>query len=243
MDSICARSVVSSENVCSWLMDFGPSSAPISLSNQPPASRPRDLPASARPHLPKRCSRKVFVEARQVPDLADAQRVKLLLRHFAHARDLAHVERREKGRLLPRNHPQHAIGLGLIGADLGHQARGGDADGTVQAGLRLHALVQQVGRAQGRPIQALGARHVQVGFVDGGHLHQGRERLQHIVDLVRVVAVAVRDGRRRKWLAGTAYTPCAAAGPSGRRTCAPRRMRPRPRRARWAARPPPPACP
>ena len=142
--------------------------------------------------MPKRCSRKASSRRARSPTLRMPSALKLLLRHFAHAGNFAHVERREKGRFLPRNHPQHAIGLGLVGADLGHQARGGDPDGTVQAGLRLHALVQQVRRAQGRPIQALGARHVEVGFVDGGHLHQGRERLQHLVDLVRVVAVALR---------------------------------------------------
>ena len=69
VDSICARSAVSSEKVCSWLMDFGPSSAPISVSNQPPASRPCDLPASARPHLPKRCSRKASSRRARSPTL------------------------------------------------------------------------------------------------------------------------------------------------------------------------------
>src|SRR5438067_6143937 len=38
---------------------LGISIGPPSLSNQPPASSPRALPASASPHFPKRCSRKL----------------------------------------------------------------------------------------------------------------------------------------------------------------------------------------
>jgi hypothetical protein len=48
---------------------FRPFAAPISVSNQPPASRPRDLPASARPHLPKRCSRKASSRRARSPTL------------------------------------------------------------------------------------------------------------------------------------------------------------------------------
>ena len=148
-----------------------------------------------------------LVQARQVADLADAQRVEVLFGHLADARNLAHVERRQERRLAAGHHPQHAVGLGLIGGDLGHQARGRDADGAVQARRRLHALVQQVGGAQGRAVQAFGAGHIEVGLVDGGHLHQRREGLQHVVDLVRAFAVALgvavdEDGMRAELVGG-----------------------------------------
>ena len=41
------------------------------------------------------------------------------------------------------------------------------------------AFVQRVRGAQRRPVQALGAGHVQIGFVDRRHLDQRRERVQH----------------------------------------------------------------
>jgi len=86
-------------------------------------------------------------------------------------------------------------------------------------GLRLHALVSR-GRTQGGPYRRSVPVHVEVGFIDGGHLHQGRKRLQHAVDLCILLYVsAKRSGMagRRKWPAGKVCSPCAAAGPSGRR--------------------------
>ena len=96
--SSAAASAVSTENVCSWLMDFGSPPSPISPSNQPPASSPRAFPASARPHCPKRSSRNVASSARQIADFADAAGMQIALRHFADARNLAHIERRQKPR-------------------------------------------------------------------------------------------------------------------------------------------------
>ncbi len=43
-----------------------------------------------------------FVEPRQVADFADAERVQVLLRHLAHARNFAHVERRQERGLAAR---------------------------------------------------------------------------------------------------------------------------------------------
>ena len=69
----------------------------------------------------------------------------------------------------------------MIGGHLGYQPRGRDADGTVQARLGLHGLVQSVGGAEGRAMQALGAGHIEIGLVDGSHLDQRREAVQHLV--------------------------------------------------------------
>ena len=52
--------------------------------------------------------------------------------------------------------------------------------------------MQKVSRAEGRPVQALGPGHIEVRFVDGGHLYNRRKRAQHLVNLARVLAVALR---------------------------------------------------
>ena len=52
-------------------------------------------------------------------------------------------------------------------------------------------VVQHVGGLERRTVQPLGARHVEVGFVDGRHFHQRRESMQHLVDLGRALAVAL----------------------------------------------------
>ena len=109
------------------------------------------MPASARPHLPN-AFQKLLVERGQVADLADAERVQILLRHLADAGNFAHFERRQKARLLARQDPQDAVGLGLVGGDLGHQPRGGDPDRAVQPRVRLHRSMQQrARRASGGP--------------------------------------------------------------------------------------------
>ncbi len=135
MVSSTAESGSSRMKVCSWLMDLGSPLSPISSSNQPPASRPRALPARASPHLPKRSS---SVRSRAAPGrrpVRDAQRVRFCSITLP-TPGIAHLQRRQKGGLRARQHPEHAVGLGLIAGHLGHQPRGGDADGAVQAASR-----------------------------------------------------------------------------------------------------------
>ena len=107
----------------------------------------------------------------------------------------------------------------------------------------LHRLVQRVGGAHRRSMQALGSGHVDVGFVDGDHLQLGREAVQHFVTFGGVVAIARRDVRRRRSLAGRAWLRFAAAWPNALRTCAPHKTPPIPLPARSAGRRPLPACP
>jgi hypothetical protein len=133
----------------------------------------------------------LVVKAREVADLADAKLVQILLRDLADARNPAHVEWREKIRLQARDNPDDAIGFGLIGADLGHHPRGGDADGAVEIGGLLHAIVQDVSGAEGRPVEALGAGDIEIGFVDRRHFDQRAEGGEDVVNLVRVFAVTV----------------------------------------------------
>jgi len=150
VDSICARSVVSSEKVCSWLMDFGPSSAPISLSN----SRRHPGRAICRPAPAPTCEAPIeegFVQARQVPDLADAQRVQLLLRHFAHARNLAQSSGARKAGSCPGITHSTPLGLAWSEPILATRREAAIPMEQFRPGLRLHALVQQVAPRKGGP--------------------------------------------------------------------------------------------
>jgi hypothetical protein len=80
----------------------------------------------------------------------------------------------------------------LVGTNLGHQPGSGNTDGAIQAGGDVNGLMQQVRRPQRRPMQALGAGHIEVGLVYGDHFDLGREILQDLVDCVGIVAIAVR---------------------------------------------------
>src|SRR5580700_1111535 len=48
-----------------------------------------------------------------------------------------------------------------------------------------------MGSRQYRPVQTLGAGHVEVGLVDGGHFDQGRKSGEDGVNFLRVFQVAV----------------------------------------------------
>ena len=65
--------------------------------------------------LPEVLAEEVFIERRQIADLADAAGLQVFFGHFSDARNLADVERRQEPRLLARQHPQHAVRLGLVG--------------------------------------------------------------------------------------------------------------------------------
>src|SRR6266540_3298818 len=54
------------------------------------------------------------VQGGQVTNLANAELVQILFGYLADARDFSHIERREKTRLLARQHPEHTIRLGLV---------------------------------------------------------------------------------------------------------------------------------
>ena len=177
---------------------------------------------------------KLLVERGQIADLANAELVQVLLGDFADAGDLSHVERREKPRLLTRQHPQHAVRLGLIGGDLGDQARGGDPDRAVQVRAALIVCAANARRrAEGRA--GVRSRSCRDTLRRSTPFRPGREAVENFVHAARVIAVAVADGLRRRWRAGRAGRPCAGAWPSARRTCGPRRRRPTRRRARWSA--------
>ena len=72
----------------------------------------------------------------------------------------------------------------------------------------LMAVWSRCAARMGRPVEPLGARHVDVGFVDGDHLQLGRETVKDSVNFLRAVAVARgmpgdEDGVRTKPGRGT----------------------------------------
>ena len=217
VDSSVSTSAVSSLKVTSWLMDLGSLSSPTSPSNQPPASMPRDFPASARPHWPKCSSRKSFVERGQVADLADAPGVQILFGDFADAGNLADVERREEARFFARQHPQDAVGLGLIGGDFGDHARRRRCRWSSSARFRASRRRAGDARRERRAVQALGAGD------DPCRLRRPRPfrpAARSFAGLRRPCASirdSARDGRRRRWRAGRG----GAAVRSGMAECTP----------------------
>ncbi len=118
---------------------------------------------------------KRIVEASKIANLMNVQRMQALFSDFSHSRNIAHVERRKKLRFLPGNNPENPVRLGFGGRDFGNQARNADPDRTIKLCLGFHSLVQAMGGAQRRAVQAGGAGHVEISFVNGSHLDQRRE--------------------------------------------------------------------
>src|SRR6516162_6709191 len=69
-----------------------------------------------------------LIERGQIANLTDGHGVQILLHDFAHAGDVAHVERSQEFGFLAGNDPEHTVGFRFGGADLGDQARSADAD-------------------------------------------------------------------------------------------------------------------
>ena len=159
VDSSTATSAVSSEKVCSWLMDLGPSSSPISRVEPAAGVEAARFAGEREAPLAEALLEEVVIERGEVADFADAERVQVLLGDLADARNLADVERREESGFAPGNDPEDAVGLGLVGGDLGDQPRGGDADGAVETGRGLHGARAGGGRrAERRPVAAARCR-------------------------------------------------------------------------------------
>jgi hypothetical protein len=127
--------------------------------------------------------------------------MQVLLGDFADARDVTNVEGSEQTGLMTGNSPEYAMWLGFGGGDLGDQARRSNADGAIQLRIFLHPLMQGMSRPEGRAMKTISAGHIQIGLVNGSHFYQGRERIEHTVDLLRGFAVAIemtvdKDGLR-----------------------------------------------
>src|ERR1700730_12262585 len=156
---------------------------------------------------------KYLIEASEVSHFVNAQAVQALFSDFAHAGNLAHIQRSQEVGLLPGHDPEHAVGLGLGGRHLRDQTRYADADRAVELRVRLHLLMECMGSAQRRAVQPFRPSHIEIGFVNGGHFDQRRKRSQHAVHFFRALAIAVRvtvdeDGvgakfrRRTEWHGG-----------------------------------------
>src|SRR5581483_322196 len=80
------------------------------------------FPCESQAPLAKALLEEVFVKTSEVPHLVNSERVQILFGNLAHTGHLAHIEGSQKLRLLPRNHPQNAVRLGLIRTDLRDQS-------------------------------------------------------------------------------------------------------------------------
>ena len=209
-------------------------SSPTAALNQPPASRPRALPASARPHCPKRFSRKSLSRAARSPTLRMPQIVESLFGRFADSRNFADVERREKSRFLAWDHPEDAVGLGLIGSDFRDQAGVAIPIEQFRSVARFILSCSLCAASKGGPCR----RSVPVTSRYASSMEAmstSGEKLFRTAGLCANSRDNGRDGRRRKWLAGRVERRCAAAWRNGRRICGPHRRRRRRRRADRAA--------
>jgi hypothetical protein len=101
----------------------------------------------------------------------------------------------------------------LSRGNLGDQAGGTDPDRAVQSGVGFHALVQGMRGFERGTVQAFGAGHVEVGFVDGSHFDLRGKRAQDFVDFLGTLTVAfgmsVDEDRLRTHLG------CSAEGHGG----------------------------
>ena len=210
---------------------------PMSASNQPPASSPRDFPESATPSAPKFCSSQRWSREARSPTL----RMPCSCRRFSITLPTPGILRTSSGARnssFPAGHnPQHAVGLGLVGANLGDQPRGADSDRAIELCCRPSSP------GAGRALPA-SADHA------AARCRSCRRRLHRwkpspawarnglaLRKLCPSTRDSVRDGRPRKSPADTAWPRFAKAWPSGPRICAPHRKPPKPRRARWACPP------
>ena len=183
-------------------MDLGSVSAPTSLSNQPPASSPGLFPPAPAP-ICRSVLRERFHRSAQISDLVNAQAVQVLFGDFADARNLAHIQRRQKICFLPGHNPEDAVGFGPGGRNFRDEPRDADPDRAVEPGLGLHLLVEQVSGAERRAVQPFGAGHIEIGFIDRSHLDLRRERGQHPMHFFRTLPIAIgmavdEDGLRAK---------------------------------------------
>ncbi len=63
-----------------------------------------------------------FFQSSEIADFANAYFVEILFHYFAYARDFAYFEGREEPGFYSGKDVQDAVGLGLIGRDLGNQS-------------------------------------------------------------------------------------------------------------------------
>jgi hypothetical protein len=151
----------------------------------PGLSRQRQAPFAEAP------LEEALLQSRQVADFPDTQRVEVRFGHLADSRDLADVERRQEARFSAREDPEHPVRFRLVRRHLSHHARSGDPDRTVQPRRRLYGLVQRVRGAERRPVQSPGACHIEIGLVDGSHLHLWGKTVEYLEHLARVFPVTL----------------------------------------------------
>ena len=155
VDSSFCASAVSCVKVCSWLIDFGPSSSPMSASNHPPASSPRDFPASATPSAPKFCSSQRSSRATRSPTFAMPYHADAFPSPCRLRGSCAHRAVRETPPPCPaRSTARRSASPGR--SNLRDQARRTDTDGAIQLRFALSSL--HATRARRARVAHAGAR-------------------------------------------------------------------------------------
>ena len=94
---------------------------------------------------------------------------------FANAGNFADRKRGEEACFHTGRNPDEAAGLALIGGDFGCEASRCETAGAGKARLFGDTAEKFVRGGERRAVEALGAGEVEVGFVDGNHLDDGRE--------------------------------------------------------------------
>ena len=67
------------------------------------------LAGQCQPPFAKALLQKIFIEATEIADGANAQSMQVLLRHLADSRDTPNLQRRQKPRFVLGQHPEHTV--------------------------------------------------------------------------------------------------------------------------------------
>ena len=161
---------------------------------------PRARSRSSGPSFPGSSMRSfASSSAARSPIVSTPDAPQALFRPRAHARQPAHVERREKPGLPPRGHNREAARLAAVARDLGDDLAAGDAQRAGKARRAAHRRLYRL-RNRARPAEVGGhLADVEVALVHPGSLdrrhhlaHRGPDRLR----VLRVEPLARRDEDR-----------------------------------------------
>ena len=92
------------------------------------------------PPFAKMFFEKSIVKAARSPTCRMPKRMQILLRDFANAGDIAHIQRREKFGFLSGNDPQNSVRFGLGRGNFRNQARAANSDRAIQLRFRLSSV-------------------------------------------------------------------------------------------------------
>ena len=141
-------------------------------------------------------------------DSFDAERAQRSFRDFADAGNLSNRKRREEARLAARRNPHEPSRLRLIRSHFGREPRRGQTAGAGKRCFVGDLAKELVCGSQGRPVQSLRAREIEIRFVNRNHFDDWREFHQDGGDPVAPFAVffVMAVEKNRVW----AESPCGS---------------------------------